>query len=74
MKTTTSIKSEELSKEDLQALLQAIRDCEMATFPEKVIYITIEAPDMTMEDMTELLRSIKPPYDIGPVVLNIRDK
>lgn len=70
MRTNTSIKSEELNKEDLRALLQAIRDCEMATFPQKHIYVAVEVPDMTSEDMTELLSSIKPPYGHGPVVFS----
>jgi len=72
MRTNTSIKSEELNKEDLRALLQAIRDCEMAAFPQKHIYVTVEAPDMTSEDMTEILTSIKPSYDYGPVIFKFR--
>jgi len=74
MKVNFSIKSDQLDKEDIRALLQAIRDCEMATFPEKELYVTVEALDMTSEDMTEVLTSIKPPYDYGPVIFKYRDK
>ena len=74
MRIVVSIKSDQLTKEDLRALLQAIRDCEMATFPNKEIYISAEAPDLRSEDMTDILTSIKPPYDYGPVIFKFRDK
>jgi len=73
MKINMSIKSDELNKEDLRALMQAVRDCEMATFPEKKIYISVEAPDMSSDDMTDILTSIKPPYDYGPVIFQYSD-
>ena len=69
-----SIKSDQLTKEDLRALLQAIRDCEMATFPDKEIYVLAEAPELSSDDMTDILTSIKPPYDYGPVIFKFRDK
>jgi len=68
MKINLSIKSDELDKEDLRALLQAIRDCEMANFKEKKIFVSAEVPEMSSDDMTEILTSIKPPYDYGPVI------
>jgi len=74
MKVNFSIKSDQLNKEDIRALLQAIRDCEMATFPEKEIYVSVEAPDMTSEDMTDILTSIKPPYSYGPVIFKYVDE
>jgi len=74
MKVIFSITSYQLTKEDIRALLQAIRDCEMATFPQKEIYVSVEAPDMTSEDMTEVLTSIKPPYEYGPVIFKYKDK
>jgi len=74
LKVIFSITSYQLTKEDIRALLQAIRDCEMATFPQKEIYVSAEAPDMTSEDMTDILTSIKPPYDYGPVIFKFRDK
>lgn len=72
MKINLSIKSDELDKEDLRALLQAIRDCEMANFKEKKIFVSVEAPDMTSEDMTDILTSINPPYDYGPVIFKYK--
>jgi len=74
MKVDISIKSDQLNVEDLRALLQAVRDCEMSTFPEKEIYISVEAPDMSESDMTDILTSIKPPYDYGPVIFKYRDE
>lgn len=68
MRVNLSIKSEQLNKEDLRALLQTIRDCEMATFPDKEIYVSAEAPELSTEEMTEILTSIKPPYNYGPVI------
>ena len=74
MKINMSIKSEQLNKEDLRALLQAVRDCEMSTFREKEIYVSVEVPDMSSADMTDILTSIKPPYDYGPVIFKYVDK
>ena len=68
MKVNLSVKSDQLDKEDLRALLQAIRDCEMATFPDKEIYVSVEAPELSTDEMTEILTSIKPPYNYGPVI------
>ena len=74
MKINLAIKSDELDKEDLRALLQAIRTIEQTAFQEKKIYVSVEAPDMTSEDMTEILTSINPPYDYGPVIFKFVDK
>ena len=74
MKVNMSIKTDQLDKEDIRALLQAIRNCEMSTFPEKEIYVSVEAPDMTSEDMTDILMSINPPYDYGPVIFKYIDE
>lgn len=74
MRIVVSIKSDQLTKEDLRALLQAIRDCEMATFPNKEIYVSAEAPELSSKDMTDILTSIKPPYDYGPVIFKFREE
>jgi len=68
MKITVQIKSEQLNKEDLRVLLQAIRDCEQKNFKDKEIFIGVEAPDLTTDEMTEILVSIKPPFAYGPVI------
>ena len=74
MKVNLSVKSDQLNKEDLRALLQAIRDCEMATFPGKEIYVSAEAPELTTDEMTGIVTSIKPPYNYGPVVFKYEEK
>ena len=62
MKVNVSVRSEQLNKEDVRALLQAIRDCEKANFPDKEIAITCVVPEMQVEDLTYVLESIKPPF------------
>jgi len=74
MKINLSIKSDQLNKEDLRALLQAIRDCEMATFPDKEVYVSVEAPELSIDEMTEILTSIKPRYNYGPVIFKYEEK
>jgi len=72
MEVTVTIKSKQLSKEELQALIQAIRDCEQESFRDKEIFIWVEAPELTKAEMSEILTSIKPPYKYGPFNLNIK--
>ncbi len=74
MKVNMSIKSDQLNKEDLRALLQAVRDCEMATFPNKGIYVSAEVPELSSDDMTDILTSIKPPYNYGPVIFKYKKR
>jgi len=71
MKVNISIQSEQLSKEDLQLLLQYIRDCEQKNFPDKEIHITIDAPDMSAEEIKEILTEIKPPLKYGPFTITL---
>lgn len=72
MEVTITVQSEELSKEELRALIQAIRDCEQRSFPDKVIYIWIDAPELSRVECEEILTSIKPPYKSGPFHLDLR--
>jgi len=74
MKTTIPLQSDQLNKEDVRALLQAIRLCEMATFPDKEIYVRIEVPELSVGDMTEIVKSIKPPFKWGPKIIMLRPK
>ena len=74
MKVNVSVKSDQLSKEDVRALLQAIRDCEMATFPDKEIHVSAEAPELSTDEMTEILTSIRPPYNYGPVIFKYSEE
>lgn len=65
MRVKVTIQSQQLSKEELQLLIQAVRDCEQRSFPEKEIRIWIEVPELTVEECAEILDSIKPPYKYG---------
>ena len=69
MKVKVIVQSEQLSKDDLRHLLQAIRDCEQSFFREKEIWISVEAPELSSDEMTEVLTSIRPRYEYGPVIL-----
>lgn len=71
MLTAVVVRSEELDKDDVRTLLQAIRDCEIANFKEKVITITVHVPELSSEESTEILTSIKPPYEIGPFTFSM---
>lgn len=61
--------SEDLSKDDLQKLLQAIRDCEQQNFPSKVLGVFVFTPEMSSDECREILQSIVPPYAKGPLVM-----
>lgn len=73
MKSAVHISSEQLDTEDIRALLQAVRDCEKANFPDKVISIIVEVPELTSDVCKELLTSIKPPFDYGPMIFKRGD-
>ena len=68
MKTNMILYSDELTKEDLRLLLQAIRDCEQTNFPEKFIGIFVSVDDLTTAECEEIIASIKPPFKYGPRV------
>jgi len=63
MKVKVTLQSQQLSKEELLLLIQSIRDCEQKFFPDREIYIWIDAPELTTAEATEILTSIKPPYN-----------
>jgi len=69
MKLNVVIYSEELTGEDLERLLQSIRDCEQRAFPDRTMVIAIFAPEMPAEDVTAILQRLKPPFKQEPVVL-----
>jgi L-asparaginase/Glu-tRNA(Gln) amidotransferase subunit D len=73
MKVHVSIQSEDLSMEELRALLQAIRTAEQAAFKDKVITIAVDAPEMKFADMADILKNIRPPYDYGPVTFKFKE-
>jgi len=69
MKMNVVVYSEELNKGDVRLLLQSIRDCEQSSFPDKTIVVAVFVPEMSTQDITEILSQIKPPFKQGPVVL-----
>ncbi len=62
MKVKLGLESQQLTKEELQLLIQGIRDCEQRSFPDKEISIWIEAPELSASECEQILASIKPPY------------
>jgi hypothetical protein len=69
MKTNIVIFSEDLTKEDVQLLLQSIRDCEQKSLPDKEIGIAVFVPDLTTDECSEIIRDMKPPFKYGPIAL-----
>lgn len=69
MEVKITIQSKELSKEELQLLIQSIRNCEQKSFPDKEIFIWVEVPELSKAECAEILASIKPPYKYGPSTL-----
>ena len=67
MKVKLSLESQQLTKEELQDLIQGIRDCEQKSFPDKEIAIWIEAPELSTRECEQILASIKPPYKYRPL-------
>lgn len=50
-----------LSVEELKKLLQCIREIEQNK-PERIIKINMNLPDKTVEEMKEILSSVKPEF------------
>jgi hypothetical protein len=73
MKVFLQVKSRELNKEDIILLLQAIRDCEQKNFKYKEITIGVEAPDLSVDEMGEILKAVKPPFTYGPVIFKFKE-
>ena len=71
MRVKITIQSQELSKDELRLLIQSIRDCEQKHFPNKEIFIWMDLPQLTKEEASEILASIKPSYRYGPIHVNL---
>ncbi len=74
MRVKVAIQSRDLSKDELGDLLQSIRDCEQRLFKDKEIYISAEAPELTSDEMAEILRKIRPPFTYGPVIFKYKEE
>lgn len=57
MKIKLIIESKELTKEELQCLIQSIHDCKGKSFPDKGIFLYIEVPELTEAETIEILTS-----------------
>ena len=68
MNSVITIRSSQLDKDDLKKFLQSIRDCEQANFPDKIISIIIEVPEMSTKETFILLKGIKPAFNGGMLV------
>lgn len=73
MKTVITISSQELNEKDVHALLQAVRDCEIANFPDKNISIIAEVPELSTDAVNAILTGIKPPFKYGPMMFKRRE-
>ena len=62
MKSNIVIYSEQLVKEDIQILLQAIRDCEQKYFKNKEVGIAVFAPALSKGQCQELISNIAPSF------------
>ena len=71
MEVRIIIESRQLTGEELQHLLQSIRDCERKSFPDKEITIHVEVPELSAAECRDLLAGIKPPYEWGPVIIDL---
>jgi hypothetical protein len=67
------LKSKELDQTDLTLLLQAIRDCEQKNFKEKLIWIEVEAPELKVDQVEQVMGSINPPFLHGPIVFKFKN-
>ena len=71
MKVKVTIRSQQLTRAELQQLLQSIRDCEQKAFPDKEISIWIEVPELSSSECQQILTSIKPAYKYGPRIISL---
>ena len=62
MEVKLMVHSKELSSEELLALLQAVRDCEMRHFKKKTIGIWIDAPQLSAAEAKNILGKVQPPF------------
>ncbi len=60
MKLKLTFESQQLTKEELQLLIQSIRDCEQESFPDKEISIWIEAPELSTQECEQILLPAAP--------------
>lgn len=69
MKANIIIFSDDLTREDIELLLQSLRDCEQKSFPQKEIGVFLFAPTLSTEEAAGIMAGIKPPFAHGPLAL-----
>ena len=72
MQFKLTLQSQQLTKEEVQLLIQSIRDCEQESFPDKEISIWVEVPELSTSECQEILTSIKPHFKYGPLITDIK--
>ena len=60
MKIKVTLESKDFSAEELYQVLQAIRDCEQKHFPQKVISILVNIPELPTVEGQAILSRITP--------------
>jgi len=60
--TNIIIYGDDLTKEDIRAILQAIRDAEQTNFRDKKISIFVSVPALSTQEMEEVIRSVEPGF------------
>lgn len=60
--------SGQFNRDELEAILQAIRDCEQRTFPTKTVHIGVDAPELSLDEVKAVLEAIKPAFSGGIAV------
>ena len=69
MRISVVICGEDFTREDLRILLQGIRDQEQKFSHDKEMFMAVSAPELTVQEMVDILSSLKPPFKQGPIVL-----
>lgn len=69
MRISIVISGEDFTREDLRLLLQGIRDQEQKFSQNKEMFMAVSAPELTAQEMVEILGSLNPPFKQGPIVL-----
>lgn len=64
MRAKVVIHLEDISDEELYRLLQAVRDAEQDYFSEKMVSISVEAPELPAARADQVLARIRPPFSL----------
>ena len=62
MATEVKVLANTMSKDQLQGLLQTIRDWERKNALDDEVVVLVDCPHLTVKDLADILDSIKPPF------------